>query len=149
MQKNPVLFCVSLHRLSQIQKVNLFATGQRLQSLVRIENSAHTNVLHKILTHDRVGINLNRVAESHDHKPNASLADFIAHLPDQFFGDEPCLLPIIVVGLEIGHVFHSDFFGRGRSPIFTCSRLCWRDRRSAPASPFSQAQFADGLGVMN
>src|SRR5712692_1194504 len=79
-QKNLVLFGIGLHGLSQIQKVNLFARSQSFQSLVWIEHSAHANALHKILTHDRVGIDLDLVAESYDDKLLAALPDFIAHL---------------------------------------------------------------------
>ena len=80
MQKNLVLFGIDLHGLSQIQKINLFATGESLQSLVWIEDGAHTKVLHEILTYDGVGIDLNRVAKSYQDELRASLPDFIAHL---------------------------------------------------------------------
>ena len=106
----------------------------------------------KLLPDDRIGIDLDRITQCDHQKPRAFLGDVIMHLLDQSFGDAPRLFPIIVGGLEIGHVFHSDFGSRGRGLRFTCSRWClrgWRRGGAPLVSPFSQTELANELGVMN
>src|SRR5258706_14837933 len=102
---------MGLHKSGQVKEIDLLPLGQRLKSQVWIENAIGADMLQKLLSNDRVWIDLDCITQCDQIKPGFLLRNTITYLLDQSFGDSPGLLPIFIPRLDINHIVDADVFG--------------------------------------